>query len=69
MADDLIPYGEFPKYWDPKPLKRLFTIMIVSGLVGIGVGIALDNRRIIGASTASLGAGGLGQIILKWFKC
>lgn len=67
MANDLTPYDEFPQYWDPKPLKRLFAIMLVSGLVGTAVGIAFDNRRIIGASTASIGAGGVGQIILKLF--
>ena len=67
MADHLIPYSEFPKYWDPKPLKRLFETMLISGLIGTGVGIAFDNRRVIGASAASAGAGIVGQLILSLF--
>ena len=68
MADNLIPYEKFPEYWDPQPLKRLFEGMIIAGTIGIGVGIASDDRRITSASAASTGAGIVGQIILSLFR-
>ena len=67
MANSLISYEEFPQYWDPNRLKRLFDLMIVGGVIGTGVGIAFNNRRVIGGSVASVGASAIGQIILNLF--
>lgn len=67
MADNLISYGQFPQYWNPDRLKRLFHFMIIVGTIGIVVGTASDNRRITGASAASTGAGIVGRLILNLF--
>lgn len=69
MADNLIPYEEFPKYWNPDRLKPLFDFMIIAGTIGIVVGAAFDDRRVTGASAASAGAGTVGRIILSLFGC
>lgn len=68
MTDNLIPYEEFPKYWNPDRLKPLFNSMTVAGVVGMIVGIVYDDRRITAASTASAGAGIVGQTILTLFR-
>ena len=65
MADDLIPYNEFSKYWDPIRLKRLFKVMTIVGITGIIVGITSDNRRFTGASVASIDAATTGHLILS----
>ncbi len=67
MANSLISYEEFPQYWDPNRLKRLFKVMSIGGIIGIGVGIIFDDRRVIGGSVASVGASAIGQIILNLF--
>lgn len=67
MSNNLIYYEEFPKFWDPDRLKRLFDVMIIGGIVGTGAGIVFNNRRVISASAASAGAGIVGQLILSLF--
>ncbi|TET13250.1 hypothetical protein E3J84_00295 [Candidatus Aerophobetes bacterium] len=67
MANNLTSYGQFPEYWNPDRLKPLFDFMIIAGTIGIVVGVAFDDRRITGASTASAGAGIAGRFILSRF--
>lgn len=68
MSKDLISYGEWwPERWDPRQGARTFDGMIIIGAIGTVVGIAGDNRPVIGASVASFGAGILGRFILALF--
>lgn len=68
MSKDLVPYGEYwPERWDPREAVRTFDAMIVGGAIGTVVGIARDNRPVIAASVASVGAGIFGRFILGLF--
>ena len=58
------PIYEFSKWWDPDRLKRLFEGMVIVGVAGTGIGIALDNRRVVDAAIASTIAGITGWVVL-----
>ena len=65
----MVPYEELHRLWDLDTLKRLFEVMTIAGVIGIGLGIAFDNGRVISASVASTGTDAVGQLILDLFRC